>query len=129
MKKYVRRAVAGLIYGFLPVVLALGLIHSLEMLALAIGSAIGLEQSLTLQIAQALQQLQNAQIVMPWLAGALLGIVASFLLMIVKGRKGRRALIVIGAILLLPLTLGAFCLAQINQVQVWRELLALAQWL
>lgn len=127
MKKY-RNVLIGMAYGMLPVLLAWLLIHSLGALAAAVCGAIGLEESLTLQISQALQQLQDAKLVMPWPAGLLLGLVSS-LLLVIKGRKGRIALIVVGAVLLLPLTLGAFCLAEINDVQVWRELAALAQWL
>ena len=66
---------------------------------------------------------------MPWPAGLLLGPVSSLLLLVIKGRKGRIALIVVGVVLLLPLTLGMFCLTEVNSVQVWRELAALAQWL
>ena len=132
MKKLIRQYAAaplGILYGMLPVLLAWLLIHSLGALAAAVCGAIGLEESLTLQISQALQQLQDAKLVMPWPAGLLLGLVSSLLLLVIKGRKGRIALIVVGVVLLLPLTLGMFCLTEVNSVQVWRELAALAQWL
>lgn len=129
MKRHIKTILTGLIYGMLPVGLALLLIHSLGALASAVCNAMGLEAALTLQIVQALQQLQNAKIVMPWPAGLALGVAASLLLLTVKGRKGRIALTVVGTLLLLPLTLVAFCLTDINEIQVWRELLALAQWL
>ena len=132
MKKFIKQygaIPAGLLYGMMPVVFAWLFIHSLGALAALVCGAVGLEEALTMQISQALQQLQQAKIVMPWLAGLLLGLLSSVLLLVTKGRKGRVALIVVGVLLLLPLTLGAFCLARINSVQVWRELVALARWL
>lgn len=128
MKKY-RNVLIGMAYGMLPVLLALVLIWNLGALASVVCAALGVQKGVALQVSQALQQLQEAKILMPWIAGLLLGLLSSCLLLVVKNRKGIIALMIVGALLLLPLTLGAFCLAEINDVQLWRELLALAQWL
>lgn len=117
MKKY-GKLLAGIAYGLLPVLLALVLIWSLGALASLVCRALGLEESIVLQISQALQQLQEAKLELPWLAGLVLGLLSSGLLWLVKSRKGLVALCAVGVLLLLPLTLGAFCLVNVNDVQL-----------
>ena len=124
MKQY-GKVLAGIAYGMLPVLLALVLIWSLGALASFVCRVLGLEEAVVLQISEALQQLQEAKLELPWLAGLALGLLSSGLLWLVKSRKGLITLCVVGVLLLLPLTLGAFCLVHVNDVQVAMLLRAL----
>ena len=123
MKRYIKLWVTGIGYGFLPVALAWLLVRNLWALAALIGNLAGLDQTLVQQITQALQQLQTAPLVLPWFGAIVLGLAAvGGLYLTRENRKARKALIVAGIVLLLPLTLGAFCLAQVNEIRVWNVL-------
>lgn len=127
MRRYIKSCIAGVGYGMFPVLLSLLLLYNLDALAISVGRLAGLEQGLVLQISQALQQLQEGEVVVPWLFGVVLALLSvGGLLLTREHRKLRVAFIVVGAVLLLPLTLGAFGLMQVNDVQVWRAIAAIA---
>ena len=122
MKRYIRPCVLGTIYGFLPVILAWLLIRKLWAVWALAGKLLGIEPALALQVTQALQQLQTASLSLPWLMGVLLAVASVAGMLTIRRRK---ALVITGAVALLPLTLAAVCLCVVNQIRVWNALGAL----
>ena len=122
MKRYIRPCVLGACYGFLPVILAWLLIRKLWAVWALAGKLLGIEPALALQVTQALQQLQTASLSLPWLMGVLLAVASVAGMLTIRRRK---ALVITGAVALLPLTLAAVCLCVVNQIRVWNALGAL----
>ena len=122
MKRYIRPCVLGTIYGFLPVILAWLLIRKRWGVWALAGKLLGIEPALALQVTQALQQLQTASLSLPWLMGVLLAVASVAGMLTIRRRK---ALVITGAVALLPLTLAAVCLCVVNQIRVWNALGAL----
>lgn len=126
MKQKIKLCAIGVCCGFLPVVLAWLLIRNLWVIAAAVGKLAGLEPALANQITQAVQQLQDAKLVLPWLMGVVLSAASvGVALFAGENKKRRKVLIIVGAVLVLPLTLAAFCLSVVNEIRVWNLISAL----
>ena len=126
MKQKIKLGAIGVCYGFLPVLLAWLLIRNLWVIVALVCKLMGLEPALATQITQTAQQLQHADLVLPWLFGVLLAVVCTGVLLLAgKNKKSRKVLIITGAVLLLPLTLVAFGLAVVNEIRVWNLISAL----
>ena len=120
MKRNIKLCAFGAGYGFLPVVLAWLLVRNLWVIAALVGKLAGLEPALATQITQAVQQLQHADLVLPWLMGVVLAVVCAGILVFAgENKKSCKMLIITGAVLILPLSLAAFGLSVVNEIRVW----------
>ena len=118
MNKKIKRCALGAAYGILPVLLAWLLVRYLWTVVSLICGLAGLEQAPALQITQAVQQLQEAKLALPWIFGIILAAVCAVAAYFLP----KKTKIVLAASLILPLTLGAFCLTVVNDIRVWNLL-------
>ena len=126
MKRNIKLCAIGVGYGFLPVVLAWLLVRGLWAIVALVCKLASLEPALATQITQAAQQLQHADLMLPWLMGVVLSAVCvGVLLLIGENKKRRKLLIIIAAVLALPLALVGFGLSVVNEIRVWDLLSAL----
>ena len=119
LPKYLLSALAGAAYAALPVALAYLMLRNLAALFGLIGSLIPLDENTLAYGAQILANFKTSPITAPWLfflpAGALTGILAACLPL----RRGKKLLLILlGALLLLPLTLAALWLTSVNDILV-----------
>ena len=117
MKRYIKPCAIGICYGFLPVILAWLLVRNLWAVGGLICKTAGLEPAVTQQIVGTLQQLQTAKLVLPWLLGVVLSVLSVGVLLLL--RKRRKLVIILGCVLILPLAVAAFCLAEVNGVRAF----------
>ena len=119
LPKYTLSALAGAAYAALPAALACLILRNLAALFGLIGSLIPLDEAALEYGAQILSNFKTSPIAAPWLfflpAGALTGILAAWL-PLHRGKK--LLLILLGALLLLPLTLAALWLTSVNDILV-----------
>ncbi len=119
LPKYALSALTGAAYAALPAALAYLTLRNLAALFGLIGSLIPLDKNTLAYGAQILANFKTSPIAAPWLfflpAGALTGILAAWLPL----RRGKKLLLILlGALLLLPLTLAALWLTSVNDIIV-----------
>ena len=119
LPKYALAALIGAAYAALPAALAYLTLRNLAALFGLIGSLIPLDKNTLAYGAQILANFKTSPIAAPWLfflpAGALTGILAAWLPL----RRGKKLLLILlGALLLLPLTLAALWLTSVNDILV-----------
>lgn len=118
-RKWFLPVLGGIIWATVPVLAAWGFLFGSAELAGGIAGSLGLEESLSQQIVQALAQLKYDSIVPPWFLVLPVGACCGMLFQVLCTTRGRRvAACIIGAVLLLPLTAGALLLTNINGIRL-----------
>lgn len=122
-RKWIRCIFWGLFWAAVPLGIAWSLArYSGDLAALIVGT-IGAEEGAAVDIPGILGQLKTAELGLPWLWVLAAGLPFGALLKFASNRPGvRRAIVVLGILLFLPVVLSVFSMTRINGILVGKLL-------